>query len=46
MAVTMLEAWALKPPMLPAMAEPTRFLLMLSSTRAGTEVFKTCNGKM
>lgn len=42
MAATMFAAWALKPPMLPAIAEPTRFLLMFSSTRAPVLVFKTC----
>lgn len=40
-AVTMLAAWALNPPMAPAMAEPTRFLLTLSSESAKTVVFKT-----
>ena len=38
MAVTMLEAWALKPPTEAAMAEPTRFLAMLSSTSSSTLV--------
>ena len=38
MAVTVLAACALKPPMLPAMAEPIKFLLMLRSTRAATVV--------
>jgi len=40
-AVTMLAACALNPPMAPAMAEPTKFLLTLSSVSAGTVVFKT-----
>lgn len=39
-AVTMLAACALNPPMAPAMAEPTKFLLTLSSVSAGTVVFK------
>ena len=38
MAVTMLAAWALKPPMLPAMAEPVRFLAMLRSQSADVVV--------
>lgn len=42
MAATMLAAWALKPPTLPAMAEPTRFLLTFSSTRAAALLFSTC----
>lgn len=42
MAATMLAAWALKPPTLPAMAEPTKFLLMFSSTRAAVLLFNTC----
>ena len=41
MAVTMLAACALKPPMLPAMAEPTKFLLRLRSISAFTDVFST-----
>lgn len=43
MAVTMLAAWALNPPMEPAMAEPIRFLLMFRSTKASTLVFNTWN---
>lgn len=43
MAATRLAACALYPPMLPAMAEPTRFLLMFTSTRASVVVFKTCS---
>lgn len=42
MAATMLAAWALNPPMLPAMAEPTRFLLMFSSTSSVVLLFNTC----
>merc|ERR1719419_163608 len=38
-AATMLAAWALNPPMLPAIAEPIRFLLVLRSTTAWTDVF-------
>jgi hypothetical protein len=41
MAVTMLLAWALNPPIDPAIAEPTKFLLIFKSTRASTLVFKT-----
>mmetsp|Transcript_38031 Transcript_38031/g.80968 ORF Transcript_38031/g.80968 Transcript_38031/m.80968 type:complete len:220 (+) Transcript_38031:1790-2449(+) len=37
-AVTMLEACALKPPRAPAMAEPMRFLAVLSCTIASTDV--------
>ena len=40
-AVTILAACALKPPMLPATAEPMRFLVMFTSIRAWTEVFST-----
>lgn len=40
MAVTRLAAWALKPPMLPATIDPTRFLLMFKSTRLATDVFR------
>lgn len=40
-AVTMFAAWALNPPMAPAMAEPTKFLLTLSSVSAVTVVFRT-----
>lgn len=40
-AVTMLAACALNPPIAPATAEPTRFLLMLSSANADTLVFRT-----
>ena len=40
----------MKPPMLPAMDDPTRFLEMLRSTRAEVEVFSTeltmCAGTM
>ena len=50
MAVMMLDAWALKPPMLPAMEEPTRFLEMFRSTRAAVDVLRTvltmCAGTM
>ena len=40
-AATMLAAWALKPPIDPAMADPTRFLQMFTLTRASTLVFRT-----
>jgi hypothetical protein len=40
MAVTMFAACALKPPMLPATAEPTRFLEIFTSTRACTVVLR------
>ena len=40
-AVTILAACALKPPIEPAIADPTRFLLILTSIRASTDVFKT-----
>ena len=40
-AVTIFAACALNPPRDPAMAEPTRFLLTLSSRRASTLVFST-----
>eukprot|EP00967_Tisochrysis_lutea_P132551 scaffold231562_cov28-Tisochrysis_lutea.AAC.1 len=40
-AVTILEAWALKPPSAPAMAEPIRFLATLSSQAAATVVLRT-----
>ena len=40
MAVTVFAACALNPPMLPAMADPIRFLAMLSSTRAVTVVLR------
>lgn len=46
MAVTMFAACALNPPMDPAMADPTRFLLMLSSTNASTVVLSTCKVHM
>ena len=50
MAVMTLAAWALNPPMLPAMDDPTRFLEMLRSTKAEVEVFSTeltmCAGTM
>ncbi len=36
-----LAAWELKPPMLPAMAEPTRFFAMLHSTIWSTVVLRT-----
>mmetsp|Transcript_1132 Transcript_1132/g.2546 ORF Transcript_1132/g.2546 Transcript_1132/m.2546 type:complete len:221 (+) Transcript_1132:424-1086(+) len=39
-AVTMLEAWALNPPMAPAIADPIRFLLMFVCTRAATVVLR------
>lgn len=42
MAATMFAAWALKPPILPAIAEPTRFLLMFRSTRAAVLLFSIC----
>lgn len=42
MAATRLAACALYPPMLPAIADPTRFLLMFTSTKASVLVFKTC----
>lgn len=35
----MLEAWALNPPILPAIAEPIKFLLTFKSTNAATVVF-------
>jgi hypothetical protein len=41
MAVTMFAACALKPPMLPATAEPIRFLEIFTSTRACTVVLRT-----
>nr|GMC91970.1 3-hydroxy-3-methylglutaryl-coenzyme A reductase-like [Ipomoea batatas] len=37
----MLAAWALNPPRAPAMADPVRFLSMLSSTKEATSVFST-----
>ncbi|BAT06215.1 Os08g0512801, partial [Oryza sativa Japonica Group] len=40
-AVTILLAWALKPPRAPATAEPARFLITLSSTNDCTLVFST-----
>ena len=40
-AVTMLEACALKPPILPATAEPYKFLLTFKSTRSRTLVLRT-----
>nr|GLL26952.1 receptor-like protein 12 [Ipomoea trifida] len=40
-ADTMLAAWALNPPRAPAMADPVRFLSMLSSTKEATSVFST-----
>lgn len=40
-AVTMFAAWALFPPILPAIADPIRFLLMLTSTNDATVVFNT-----
>mmetsp|Transcript_53840 Transcript_53840/g.109506 ORF Transcript_53840/g.109506 Transcript_53840/m.109506 type:complete len:306 (-) Transcript_53840:1017-1934(-) len=40
-AVTRLEAWALKPPTEPAMAEPMRFLLVFSAIMGSTSVFST-----
>lgn len=42
MAATKFAACALYPPMLPAMAEPTKFLLMFTSTNASVVVFKIC----
>lgn len=41
MAVTMLAAWALEPPTLPANVDPTRFLWMFKSTMAATVVLST-----
>ena len=41
MAVTIFIAWALKPPTEPAMADPIRFLLVFTSTKESTLVFKT-----
>lgn len=41
MAVTILLAWALKPPRAPAIAEPARFLIVFSSTSDCTLVFRT-----
>jgi len=41
MAVTILLAWALKPPRAPAIAEPARFLIVFSSTSDCTFVFRT-----
>ena len=40
-AETILDAWALKPPMAPASADPVKFLSMFNSNKAGTVVFKT-----
>lgn len=40
-AVTIFAACALNPPILPAIAEPTRFLLIFKSTNALTDVFNT-----
>lgn len=40
-AVTTLAACALFPPILPAIADPIKFLLMLTSTNAVTVVFRT-----
>ena len=40
-AVTILAACALNPPMAPATAEPTRFLLIFTSANADTLVFNT-----
>ncbi|BAS80587.1 Os02g0713801, partial [Oryza sativa Japonica Group] len=40
-AVTILLAWALKPPRAPATADPARFLIMLSSTSFSTVVLRT-----
>lgn len=40
-AVTTLAACALFPPILPAIADPIKFLLMLTSTNAATVVFST-----
>ena len=39
--VLTLAAWELKPPMLPAMAEPTKFLAILHSTILLTVVLRT-----
>lgn len=39
-AVTTFAAWALKPPILPAMAEPIIFFEIFTSTNAWTLVFK------
>ena len=40
-ALTIFAACALNPPTDPAIADPTRFLLMFRSTRASTLVFNT-----
>lgn len=40
-AVTTLAACALFPPILPAIADPIKFLLMFTSTNAVTVVFNT-----
>ena len=40
-AVTIFAACALNPPKAPATAEPTKFLLILTSTRAETVVLRT-----
>ncbi|VEU40590.1 unnamed protein product [Pseudo-nitzschia multistriata] len=42
-AVTMFEAWALNPPIAPAMADPIRFLLRLVCTNAATVVLRVGN---
>uniref|UniRef100_A0A6B0U4H7 Putative secreted protein n=1 Tax=Ixodes ricinus TaxID=34613 RepID=A0A6B0U4H7_IXORI len=41
MAVTMLAACALNPPTLPAMAEPIKFFVMFTSTKAWVFVLRT-----
>ena len=40
-AATIFAACALKPPILPAIAEPTRFLVRFKSTNALADVFNT-----
>jgi hypothetical protein len=40
-AATMFAACALKPPIVPAIAEPTRFFVRFKSTSALGDVFKT-----
>ena len=42
MAVTTLAAWALNPPILPAMALPIMFFSILRSTSAEADVLRTC----
>ncbi len=40
-AVTILAAWALNPPILPAIADPSKFLVKFKSYNALADVFKT-----